>query len=292
MSSRLKERYILLLLRKINALARSHQLKEIFKFYFRAKTVYSAHSPFIFDFLNTVFDTKKTYYDFQIIESIREHCLADKSKIELTDLGAGSILKSSQTRTIQEIATTSLSSKWQSRILFNLVQRYRPSQILELGTSLGITSLYLCMGRKDAQLTTIEGDPAVAKIAQQNFKRAHAKNIDLKIGEFSEVLNSGLLGRKFDMIFIDGNHTEKATLQYHKMLSSCLTENGILIYDDIFWSTGMTKAWDSIKNDARFSISLDLYYFGILFKNPNIPSKKNVSLIPSKFKPWSKGIFG
>ncbi len=270
----------------------TYKLTEYLKYYLRAKTVYSAHSPFVFDFINSVLDTSKSYYAFQAIDQIREKNEQDNRKISITDLGAGSHSNNMKFKQIKTIAKSAISSKWQGKVLFNLMQHYKPERVLELGTSLGVSALYLAMGNSRSQILTIEGDPNIAAIARENFKKAGVNNIDLQVGNFDTILPELLRSYTPDLCFLDGNHTESATKQYFDLLAAQETESSILVVDDIYWSKGMQSAWEYAKKQSKYNLSIDLYYFGILIQDKRLIEKRDITLIDKKWKPYSKGVFG
>jgi hypothetical protein len=38
-----------------------------------------------------------------------------------------------------------------------------------------------------------------------------------------------------------------------------------MIFDDIYWNKDMEKAWQEIKNNQKVTVSIDLFYFGLIF---------------------------
>lgn len=236
-------------------------------------------------------DTSRTRYADYHLEKLRETLEKDQQKIKITDLGAGSQVSTAKERSVGQIAKAALSSKWQCKIMFNLVNHYGAQNILELGASLGVATLYLWQANKSASITTIEGDPAVAKIAQKNYNMLGAKNIQLIRGNFDEVIDEMKEEDKFDLIFVDGNHTEDATVAYHRLLYNRLSPKGMMVFDDIYWSEGMTKAWRAIKAKGDHQLSLDLYYFGIIFKDAGMQQKQSFEVIPYGLKPFDLGFF-
>jgi len=249
------------------------------------------HSPMLSNFISEVLDTSKTRYIDYALETLRKSLKKDQTRINITDLGAGSKVYNKNEKTISQIAKSSVSSVWQCRIMFNLVNYLRSSEILELGTSLGVSTLYLAHANKAGNITTIEGDPEVAKIAGSHFVNFNLENINLKVGNFDDVLPNQIKGQKYDLIFIDGNHTESATIKYFEMLMPHLTEKGAIVFDDIHWSPGMQSAWEYVKTNGSHLLSIDLYYFGIIFNQTGMKQKQDVRLIPYKWKPFDLGFF-
>jgi predicted O-methyltransferase YrrM len=269
------------------------QIKKFFKYYFSAITQYNVQSPFLHKFLTEVLDTKKQYYIFSSIENERNLLLKNTDKIQRQDFGAGSISKNKPLTTeIKNLAKYSLSGQKQCRILFNLVIFKQPECILEMGTSLGISTSYLASAKKNAALFTMEGDPAVAAVAKMIFHRLHLHNISLVEGKFSNTLPVILQScTKLDMVFIDGHHDEEATVVYFNQILKKCHPYSVIIIDDIYWSEGMSNAWNQIKLNPEVSLTIDLYFMGIVFTDKAL-SKEDLVIIPYLYKPWKTGLFG
>ncbi|MEM9822987.1 MAG: hypothetical protein AAF985_18045 [Bacteroidota bacterium] len=161
-------------------------------FYFRATTRYRVHSPFVFDFIQSVLEDDRNYYVFPKLEKLRKALLNNKNRIEVTDFGAGSQVINSQQRQISQMAKSSLTPPPYCQLLFRLIVYYRPKYLLELGTSFGISTLYQAMTDTQSRMITIEGCEKVANIACNHFQLLGAKNIQLINGPFDERLPQAL----------------------------------------------------------------------------------------------------
>jgi len=246
--------------------------KSFINYFFTARhrKGYGIHSPFLFNLITKGLNKKLNIQVITPIEKLRKQLLKSKEIIEVNDFGAGSkIMKSSQ-RKVSQIAKTSITRKKYAQLLAKLVhyfslQSQNNLKLLELGTSLGITTLYLA-SHDNTEVFTVEGAASIGKIAQANFKKMNAKNIHLIISEFSEALNSfSKQKEKFDLIFIDGNHRYEATLNYFEKIKLLSHKDTVLIFDDIHWSKEMQKAWQEIYTDDAVTLSLDVFQFGIVF---------------------------
>jgi predicted O-methyltransferase YrrM len=175
---------------------------------------HGVHSPFVFAFIRNVLkDDKKS--SFQKIEAVRKKLLADESIIMVLDHGAGSAVIKSNERVVKKIAASSLKSKKIARLLSRMVEYFRPLNIIELGTSFGITTAYLGLTDINTPVYTIEGDPSIASIAFKNFTELGIHNISLRRGSFDEMFTPLLKEIKTaGLVFMDGNHRKEATLQY------------------------------------------------------------------------------
>jgi len=212
---------------------------------------------------------------FSLIEDQREYIKNKNIPLKIIDYGAGD---PNDTRTKQEShkgILKEVTTKQQcaiglkddfAKLMYALTKKYKPSNILELGTCCGFSSIYMAKGSPSSNIYTIEGDESVANIAKKNILSLNCKNINQYIGRFQDVLPSLLEEiNKFSFVFIDGHHDEEATVNYFNQIKPFLSKSAIIVFDDISWSNGMIKAWDIIKNDKIFNSYDDLGKLGICY---------------------------
>jgi predicted O-methyltransferase YrrM len=243
--------------------------KDYLLYRLKAKNRHGLHSPFVYRLVDTViydFHAKKVYPE---IENIREGLLKDDRIITITDLGAGSHVNNDRRKKISDIAKNALKSPRLAQLLYRLVADLKPNNIIELGTCLGITTLYLQKAAPDAKVYTLEGCPETAGIAKESFKKAKLNNIELITGNFDNTL-PGVINKlqKLDFVFVDGNHQKDATLKYFEWCLPKVQENTMLIFDDIYWSEGMKEAWAQIKAHPKVTATVDLFWIGLVFFKP------------------------
>jgi len=227
---------------------------------------HGVHSPFVFAFIKNVLNTKSKGPSIDAIEFYRKRLFNNQKEINILDLGAGADPKGNKSRTIAQIAKGALKPKKYSSLLSRIVKYYQPSQVLEMGTSLGITTCYLAHGVPNASVVTMEGAPTVAHEALTTFKNLGFQNIQLIEGNFDQSLPNYLQSvSTIGIAYVDGNHRYEPTMQYFNLLLTKSDEHSIFIFDDIHWSSEMEKAWAEIKADARVSLTIDLFYIGIVF---------------------------
>jgi predicted O-methyltransferase YrrM len=255
--------------------------KKYLQYYFSAsnRRGHGMHSPFVFDFILNVLQNKNAYSLPPDIEMLRRRLLADRRKIMVEDLGAGSRTNLSKERTVRQIARASLKSKKLAAVLFRLARHYQPATIIELGTSFGLTTSYFSKANPAAQITTIEGSASVAAIARENFERLHAGNIQLVQGNFDDRLPP-LIQRlsAIDLAYIDGNHRYQPTIKYFRQLLSKSQNNTILVFDDIHWSAEMEKAWEEIKAHPAVMYTIDIFFLGFVFFRQEFKVKQHFSI--------------
>jgi predicted O-methyltransferase YrrM len=240
---------------------------------------HGVHSPFVFEFITRVLNDNRRFYAFDGIEKIRTQLLSDHTLIEIQDFGAGSRVAKNNTRKISAVAKGSLKPAKYSQLLFRMIDYYGPTQIIELGTSLGITTAYLASANTNAKVTTFEGSATIAQIARQNHQLLGLTNIDLIEGNFDQQLPQWLAQNKsVDFAFIDGNHAFKPTMAYFESLLEVVHDHTILVFDDIHWSEEMEAAWAQISAHPRVTLSIDLFFIGLVFFRKEFAQKQQVSI--------------
>jgi predicted O-methyltransferase YrrM len=234
------------------------------------------HSPFVFQFVQQVLNDKKEYYGYDEIEELRDRMLVDDTVVVVNDLGAGSASTKKSNRRISQIARNALKSPKYAQLLFRIVNFYQPQYILELGTSLGITTAYMATANPTAQITTIEGSEAIAHKAIENFSRLNLQHIRVVTGNFDREIKGVLHSMpKVDLAFVDGNHRREPTIHYFEEIISRCRPDSILIFDDIHWSDEMQEAWAFIKQHPVVRCTVDLFFLGIVFLKDEFKSKQH-----------------
>ena len=224
------------------------------------------HSPFVYDFLEKVLYADKTTAKLKELSKLKEKLLKDTRDIVLTDLGAGSTINPNSTRKVKDIAKNSSKHPKYGRLFYRMVQYFNPDNIIELGTSLGLSTIYFATANPTIKTYTLEGCPNTLSIAQENFKHLNIENIETSLGDFKKNLPTVLEQTKnANFIFFDGNHQKEPTLTYFETCLKYKTNQSIFIFDDIHWSEGMTKAWNKIKGHPETVVTLDLFFLGIVF---------------------------
>ncbi|MFM1875211.1 MAG: hypothetical protein RL266_948 [Bacteroidota bacterium] len=239
--------------------------KQFAKYLTVAKNRHGIHSPFVYELLDSVIYDKTEFEEYSKVEAIRQALLRRPDEINITDLGAGSIVNRSKRRKVADIAKNSAKGgKW-GELLFRLVRHFEPQTMIELGTSLGVGGLYQSLGNPNGKLTTFEGCPNTAAIAREQFDQAHV-NPTIIEGDFDDTLQPYLNSiEKLDWVFIDGNHQKEPTIRYFEQCLEKCHHDSVLLFDDIYWSKGMAEAWANIKAHKRVTVTLDLFQVGIVF---------------------------
>ena len=249
-------------------------LKYFLKFLLASKNEHSLHSPFVFDLYTKIVKDKKQLPIYTKIENLRKKLLKNRSIIEITDFGAGSQIYKTNQREIRQIAKSAEKSPKFGKLLFRLIQYFKPNVIFDLGTSLGITTLYESKAYEQAKVCTFEGCPATATIAKGNFTDLDCDNIEIIVGNLDETLSRKLAEiEELDFVFFDANHRYEPTVNYFEMCLAKATEESVFVFDDIHWSDEMHEAWEYISKHPSVMISIDLFFVGLVFFRKNQPKQ-------------------
>jgi predicted O-methyltransferase YrrM len=237
-------------------------IKEYLQYQLKAKGIDNIHSPFVYEFISNVLRDNRTFYAYEEIEKQRSLLLSSDKKIYHHYLGTGKRSASS----IRNIVKVSVKPRKQAQLLFRIAAYYRCRHIIEIGSSVGITTLYLASASEYSLVITLEGEAAIAEEAQRSFDALGKKNIHLLIGSFEDTLTIALQRMPLiDLIFFDGNHRKDPTFHYFHTALQHSNEHSIFVFDDIHWSWEMKEAWNMIKSHSDVKMTIDIFHFGIVF---------------------------
>ncbi len=244
----------------------------------KAKTRYKIHSPFVFDLVEKVFKDKTEYPEYRKIERYKKAIGKSKAVIETVDFGARAENRPYKTSLVKvgKLVRQRSQPKKQARLLYRLARYFQPQSLLEFGTAAGFSTAYLKAAVPHSKMISMEGCASLGDVASNNLKHLGIKNVEISIGHFDSVL-PGVLERtdRLDLVFFDGNHRQEPTLDYFNRCCDRAHENTLFIFDDIHWSRGMETAWNKIQNDPRVSLTVDIFWFGLVFFRKGI-EKQNL----------------
>jgi len=246
------------------------QIKSYLKFLWNSKNEHAVHSPFVFHLVTKCFYDRKPKPEYQVLKNYRNSLLENKKTIEVTDFGAGSKIFKSNSRQISKIAKTAGITQKRAELLFRITNYFQPESLLEIGTSLGLATSALALGSRNlgtnAKITTLEGCTETAKIAQDQLQKFNINNVESVVAEFNNYLQvCNLKSEICNLIYFDGNHSKKATLDYFEILLPTITNETIWIFDDIHWSKDMEESWEIIKIHPKVSVTIDTFQWGLVF---------------------------
>ena len=222
---------------------------------------------------------KNDYYAYSELEKKGKDFKKNFTKLKHNDFGAGSKVFKGEFRRVSEIYKYGISKEKFSKLYFRIVNKYSPEYAIELGTSIGLNTVYLAKAKSSCKLYSLEGSQELSHFAKDLLNELSIQNVEIVSGDFDDEL-PGLLKKipRLDFLFVDGNHRYEPTLRYFHMCAEKAGENSIFIFDDIRWSEEMKKAWDEIRNDSRVTSSIDLFDVGIVFFNSSFRQKEHFSI--------------
>jgi predicted O-methyltransferase YrrM len=246
------------------------QLKSFLSYWLNSVDEHSLHSPFFYDFYTKV--VKQVSPENALAEKLRSDLLKSDLTLTLNDLGAGSVITST-TRKVSDIARISLSPIKYSQLYARTIAFFKCKNCVELGTSLGINTLYLAE-HKNTQVTTFEGANPIAEMARDTFSFGETTNIRLVEGNIDDTLHPFLRNHaKIDFVLIDANHRYEAAIRYFEKLVMASHDKTILVFDDIHLNAGMEKAWKEIQAHKLVYATADVYRCGFVFLDPSLTSQ-------------------
>ena len=222
------------------------------QFYLRHRKGHGIHSPYLFDFLSrAVFNSEQTGVPGPVLKEHR------------------------RLRSESSFARRASVSRRQGELLHRITLWFRPEMIIELGTGMGISTMYLASAAPETTLHSIERDMERAKEAAHLILRCCPGPVSIHWGEMGEKLEDilPLVPGRF-LAFVDGNHHCEPTLSYVGSLLEKCDEEALIVMDDIYWSRGMHRAWKQIISWPDVRISVDLFHMGILLLRKDLPKRK------------------
>lgn len=237
-------------------------------------------------------EDRRRFYVFSDLAGLREHIKYNYNLVPQSQFGAGSQIITKKEISIAELGRKVAVDEKNGQLLFRLVNFLKPKHLLELGTSLGLSTLYQAAAALSGQMISIEGSPAIAQVAQQHIGGLGYQNIKVLNGSFESQLPQVLSDfPRLDYVYLDGDHSYAPTLSYFEQCLPHLHDQSAFVVADIYWSDEMLKAWKELQAHPSVSLSVDFYDFGILFFRKENLEKEHFSVVSSWWKPWRLGFW-
>lgn len=225
------------------------------KHWLKAKTRHGVHSPFVYRLLDEVIYDFRAKTVYQEIEQLRKVLEQDEWWISNTEPAA-----------VSHVARKVPKPTKLIQLLYRLVADQKPGTIIELGTSLEITTAYLAKAAPESRLVSLMGNSKTISIAEENFKKLNIFNVEFLFGNVDDLLPGLLEGiPELDFILIDGNHSKVSFIKYFKSCLPKMSKQSMMVFEDIYQNREMKSAWQEIKSHPEVSVTIDLFWIGLVF---------------------------
>lgn len=227
-----------------------HTITEYFKFLTKASNQHGVHSPFVYNLVTQCF-YKKTAADLWNLFLISKQFLNTKTIRKVTNL--------------HSISETVRISPKKVKLFIRLIAYFKPKNILEIGTSMGLGTAAIHIGNKNSSIISMESCPQRGKIVQELFKKNNFNTIHIVHGNWNENLSKVLKNQQFDFIYFNKHQTKKETLQCFNSCLNSINNDAIWVFNDIYKTREIQEAWTEIKNHPKVRVTVDVFFLGIIF---------------------------
>ena len=236
---------------------------------------YGIHSTFVYNFILNTFKKKVSMQISSDILRFRNDLYSNNTIVSSQAFGASN---NSARVVVSKLAHSSSSRIKYLKLLVSIINYMNYTDILELGSCCGLSAAAMGISSSNVNVYTVEGDEYRFNIAKEYINKWKLNNINPICSDFNSVLDRFANSeKKFDLIFIDGDHSYKSTIKYFNKALQLLSENGVIVIDDINWSKGMKMAWMEIKSYDKVRLSIDVYQMGIIINLQNF-AKQNFTI--------------
>lgn len=206
------------------------------------------------------------YEDYEKLSRFRESVINNNLILNIEDHGAGSRVFKTNQRAVKDILKHNCSTEKDTQLLYRLCTYFKVNRVLELGTSLGIATHAMAIARPQANITTVEGSKEVYEFASKSLNQQGIKNTYPIHSTFKEFFDKQHKTNSiYDLVYIDGHHNGDATLIYFESILNHVHNDTVVVFDDIYWSQDMTRAWRKICKHSKVTASIDCFDFGLVF---------------------------
>jgi len=237
---------------------------------FASKTRHGVHSPFVYSLIDQCIYRSRPKPERRFV-TFFERLKQDATPLKGMDYG-----KNEETIVpVSVYAKQSAMPNFQVALMHRLVHYLKPASVLELGSNLGKSLAMMAAENPECELIGVEGNSSVAAYANQNLRALQLGNAKVVCSTFDAFLENDKLS--FDMIFLDGDHHYEPTMRYFNAIKHRLNGGGAIVLHDLYYSDGMKRAWAEIKKDRNVTITIDLFFFGLVWLGKN-QAKENFSI--------------
>jgi len=133
-------------------------------------------------------------------------------------------------------------------VLIDLLKKYKPTSILEIGTCVGYSSSIMLLN-SSAHIDTIEIDKERQDVAKNVWKSQNLQDrVSAYLGDANEILKDVIKDKIYDFVFLDG--PKSRYLEHLNAVIGNVKSGGIILADDVLFF-GLVKGEEHVAHKHR-----------------------------------------
>jgi predicted O-methyltransferase YrrM len=242
----------------------------------RYRKGHGVHSPFVFNLITKVIEESLPFYRFNEIEMERRKLHDCLEKLSYTDKRG--VKEKKHTATVSAIVGQEAIKQKQGMLLFRLANYFKYKKILQIGTGVGISTLYLTSYNSDIQCISLEAVPAFADIAKRFLDSEMQATVAIHVGEYQQLLPEALTAlQQVDMVYFKSKREQAHTIALFEQVLPHIHSNTCIVFDGIKATQQMRQVWKTICNHPQVTVTVDLYSMGIVFFDPKLHKRNYIN---------------
>lgn len=208
---------------------------------------YGVHSPFVYTLITRVIEEDAAYYAY---DDITEERNAVKSTLD-----------SKRQNTLIPLKT--------AKLLFRIINRFKPAKILECGTSYGISTSVMQLAAPNAQIFTIEPDEARREYLASPNPQIQAG------GSYSEEIPE-ICGKEGNPEFIYIREHAKADeyRQIFTAISSSISDTTVIFAEGMHKTEEIYHLFNQMAKHEKIKIFMDMYDIALFIASPKLNKER------------------
>lgn len=259
-----------------------HSIWQYIKYFFKSKhwRGYGVHSPYMFYLVTMIIEDRNSFYRFSQIENMRK-VLKNTTKT----LMVGNEGEKKEVKISSLLKQGSISPSY-DQLLFRLSRYFHPKNILEIGTTIGLSTMYMAAPDSTCNVYTVEKDAGISSLARLNFKRAEFSNIKvLNENVSSPVVTDLIKTNQIDLYYFGRKASDEDVRCVLECTTNRYSSSTVIMISDIYKTKEREILWNEMKQIKGVRVCLELFFYGILIFNEDLqPQSYNLFYIPTLFR--------
>lgn len=249
-----------------------YRIKSRLNFLLKSSNQHGIHSPFVYDLITKCFYDKTPFSAYHNLKALRNKLIYNQDLVKVKHYSEASKVFQSNHQKISTIVKSEGSSYKKQKQLYRITNYFKPKNVLELGTSVGLGSAAMAIASNNSIIKTVEVNKNISDIAKKVFKSYQLKNIQIDTSSFKDFFKKSNY-ENLDLVYLDGTCDKESTIENFNSLLKYSHNESVFIINNIYWSKEMTEAWNIIKKQKEITVSIDTFYWGFLFFRKEQPKQ-------------------